>query len=83
MSDDGPASNAGMTDDRYTLAGNFYGVYAADSSGASISSYVLDDPARVCVPLPVEVAAEHFGSWTGRGEQRWFVDGACRECQLG
>ena len=55
MSDDGPASNAGMTDDRYTLAGNFYGVYAADSSGASISSYVLDEPARVCVPLPVEL----------------------------
>ena len=55
MSDDGPASNAGMTDDRYTLAGNFYGVYAVDSSGASISSYVLDEPARVCVPLPVEL----------------------------
>ena len=55
MSDDGPASNAGMIDDRYTLAGNFYGVYAVDSSGASISSYVLDDPARVCVPLPVEL----------------------------
>ena len=55
MSDDGPASNAGMTDDRYTLAGNFYGVYAADGSGAAISSYVLDEPARVCVPLPVEL----------------------------
>ena len=55
MSDDGPASNAGMIDDRYTLAGNFYGVYAADGSGAAISSYVLDEPARVCVPLPVEL----------------------------
>ena len=55
MSDDGPASNAGMIDDRYTLAGNFYGVYAADGSGAAISSYVLDEPAQVCVPLPVEL----------------------------
>ena len=30
-------------------------MYAADGSGASISSYVLDEPARVCVPLPVEL----------------------------
>ena len=52
MSDDGAASNAGMTHQRYTLGGNMYGVHAVDSSGDSISSYALDDPATVCLPLP-------------------------------
>ena len=52
MSDDGAASNAGMTHQRYTLGGNMYGVHAVDSAGAAISSYVLEDPATVCVPLP-------------------------------
>lgn len=55
MSDDGAASNAGMTHQRYTLGGNMYGVHAVDSSGDSISSYVLDDPATVCLPLPDEL----------------------------
>ena len=52
MSDDGPASNVGMTHQRYTLGGNMYGVHAVDSSEASVSDYPLDDPATVCVPLP-------------------------------
>lgn len=55
MSDDGPASNVGMTHQRYTLGGNMYGVHAVDSSEATVSSYVLDDPANVCVPLPDEL----------------------------
>ena len=55
MSDDGAASNAGMTHQRYTLGGNMYGVHAVDSTGAAISSYVLEDAATVCVPLPDEL----------------------------
>ena len=52
MSDDGAVSNLGMTHQRYTLGGNSYGVHAVDASGAAISSYALEDPASVCVPLP-------------------------------
>lgn len=52
MSDDGAASNVGQIHQRYTLAGNMYGVHAVDASGAAISSYVLEAPAEVCVPLP-------------------------------
>ena len=55
MSDDGAASNVGMTHQRYTLGGNMYGVHAVDASGAAISSYVLEDPAEVCVPLPASL----------------------------
>ena len=52
MSDGGAASNAGMTHQRYTLGGNMYGVHAVDSSAQAVSSYALEDPATVCVPLP-------------------------------
>ncbi len=55
MSDDGTASNVGMTHQRYTLGGNMYGVHVVDSAGASVSSYALEDPATVCVPLPAEL----------------------------
>ena len=57
MSDDGAASNMGMTHQRYTLGGNMYGIHVVDAAGSSISSYVLDDPAQVCVPLPAELAS--------------------------
>ena len=57
MSDDGAVSNLGMTHQRYTLGGNSYGVHAVDASGAAISSYVLEDPATVCVPLPAAMRA--------------------------
>ena len=57
MSDDGAASNLGQTHQRYTLMGNMYGVHAVDASGAAISSYVLEDPAEVCVPLPASARA--------------------------
>ena len=55
MSDEGAASNVGMTHQRYTLGGNMYAISAVDSSQAAISSYVLDDPAMACVPLPDEL----------------------------
>ncbi|MCY4476353.1 MAG: hypothetical protein OXC83_13120 [Chloroflexi bacterium] len=55
MSDDGAASNVGQTHQRYTLGGNMYGVHAVDGSGSAISSYVLDDPATVCIPLPASL----------------------------
>ena len=61
MSDDGAASNAGQTHQRYTLGGNMYGVHAVDASGAAISSYVLEDPAEVCVPLPASLRANISG----------------------
>lgn len=55
MSDGGAASNLGMTHQRYTLGGNMYGIHAVDASQAAISSYALEDPAQVCVPLPDEL----------------------------
>ena len=55
MSDEGVASNAGMTHQRYTLGGNMYAVSAVDETGTAITSAVLDDPATVCVPLPNEL----------------------------
>ena len=48
----GAASNAGMTHQRYTLAGDAYTVSAVDISGASVSDYRLNSPAQLCVPLP-------------------------------
>ncbi len=54
MHDAGPASNVGMTAQRYTLVGSSYDVPAVDATGAAISSYVLNAPAEVCVPLPPE-----------------------------
>ncbi len=53
----GPASNAGMTAHRYTLVGDAYDVLAVDADGAARTSYVLNSPVEVCVPLPP--AARH------------------------
>ena len=51
----GPASNVGMTAHRYTLVGDrFDEVRAVDADETSISSYVLNSPLEVCVPLPPE-----------------------------
>ena len=55
MSDEGSASNAGMTHQRYTLGGNMYQISAVDASGTSISSYELRSAATVCLPLPDEL----------------------------
>ena len=55
---DGEASNVGQTHQRVTLAGNYYGVYAVDASGAVANGYVLDAPASVCIPLPSRLSAK-------------------------
>ena len=55
VSDEGSASNAGMTHQRYTLGGNMYSVSAVDASNAEITSYALNSAATVCVPLPDEL----------------------------
>ena len=55
MSDEGAASNVGMTHHRYTLGGNVYAISAVDSGGSVVSSYILDKAATVCIPLPVEL----------------------------
>ena len=55
VSDEGAASNAGMTHQRYTLGGNMYAISAVDSSGATISAYQLSSAAEVCLPLPAEL----------------------------
>ena len=38
MSDEGAASNLGMTHQRYTLGGNMYAISAVDSSGRQLSA---------------------------------------------
>ena len=55
VSDEGAASNAGMTHQRYTLGGNMYMISAVDASNAMISSYELRSAAEVCLPLPSEL----------------------------
>ncbi len=55
VSDEGSASNAGMTHQRYTLGGNMYEVSAVDATSAVISSYALNSPATACLPLPDEL----------------------------
>lgn len=51
----GPASNIGMTQHRYSLGGNMYTISAVDATGAVVTSYALNNPATVCVPLPDEL----------------------------
>lgn len=55
VSDEGSASNAGMTHQRYTLGGNMYEVSAVDATNNIISSYVLNSAATACLPLPDEL----------------------------
>ena len=52
VSDQGSASNAGMTHQRYTLGGNMYEVSAVDASSSVIADYQLSSTATVCLPLP-------------------------------
>ena len=51
----GEASNAGMTEHRYTLSGHQYAISAVDASGDRLASYRLDGPAQVCIPVPAEL----------------------------
>ncbi len=55
MHDVGDASNAGMTQHRYTLGGRKYAISAIDASGAAVDSYEFEGPAMVCVPMPPEL----------------------------
>ncbi len=55
MSEHDAASNAGMTEHRYTLSGHQYAISAVDASGDRLASYRLDGPAQVCIPVPAEL----------------------------
>ncbi len=55
MFEEGEASNAGMTEHRYTLSGRQYAISTVDASGDRLASYRLDGPAQVCIPVPAEL----------------------------
>ena len=74
MSDEGAASNLGMTHQRYTLGGNMYAISAVDGSGAAVSSYVLDDPGVGLRAAPGRVAVEHLRPCASCDQQRWLAD---------
>ena len=46
------ASNVGMSHHRYSLAGMWHEVRAVDADGSPVSSYLLQSPAEICLPLP-------------------------------
>ena len=58
MCESGNASNAGMSEHRYTLSGNWYQVCAVDGTGKVISNYRLDGPAEVCIPVPDQLRSD-------------------------
>ena len=73
----GPASNVGHDlASRYTLVGDKYDVLAVDAIEAAISSYVLNSPLEVCLPLPPACAARHLGRGDSGGQPRRHADGA-------
>ena len=51
MDETGDASNAGMSQHRYTLSGNQYTVSIIDSEGSPISVYALNAPFTICIPF--------------------------------
>ena len=51
----GPASNAGMTRQRYTLHGDLYSLTAFDINGRRLSKYQFNFPIETCIPLPDEL----------------------------
>ena len=46
------AYNDGKTYRRYTVGGSWHEVSAVDAFGEQVSSYGLNEPAEVCIPLP-------------------------------
>ena len=53
MTNEGPASNAGMTHHRYTIGGNYYTIGAVDGQGNPLRDpFKFRKPAIACVPLP-------------------------------
>ena len=67
MTEDGSASNAGMSHHRYTLSGNQYRLSVIDAESAPISSYHLNGTVAVCIPVPEDCAPT---SQAGNGEQK-------------
>ena len=61
MAETGDASNAGSTDQRYTLGGSSYVIKVVDSSSEPVTNYVLQEPATVCLPLPHELRGNITG----------------------
>ena len=43
-----------LSDIRYASRGDFCEVSVVDSSGDAVDSYLLDDPAEMCIPVPQE-----------------------------
>ncbi len=52
----GTASNLGMTHQRYTLGDNRYAIAVVDAEGNPVASYLLNNPAKICLPLPAELS---------------------------
>ena len=53
MTQDGPASNVGMTHHRYTIGGHYYTIGAVDGQGNALRDpFRFRKPAIACVPLP-------------------------------
>ena len=53
----GAASNLGMVHQRYTLGGSRYAIAVVDAEGAPVASYLLNNPAKTCLPLPSELSS--------------------------
>ena len=46
--------DAEMSDHRFAARGRFCEVSVVDSSGDAVDSYLLEDPAEICIPVPQE-----------------------------
>ena len=57
MSRGDPVSDLWSAHHRYALAGDWYRISAIDGEGGTISSYLLDEPATACIPMPPELRA--------------------------
>ena len=58
MTEDGPASNAGITHHRYTFSGNYYIISAVDGAGKALNApFTFRNPPVACVPIPGEYLA--------------------------
>ena len=55
MSRGDPVSDLWSAHHRYALAGDWYRISAIDGEGEPLTSYLLDEPARTCIPMPPEL----------------------------
>ncbi len=60
MFENGPASNAGVSHNIYTLSGNQYTISIVDAEGIPIVSYALNRPVEVCIPVPDELRTNYL-----------------------